>query len=371
MSVTPANRPSELDRAAHKSWTDLGVDFWSYLTGRGATINYTFVDMAVEVPQDTGAGAAHAIWTLNGTVSVASGSDEVQTLTMLGLSIRSDLQFVIELPPVGKTTARRIRGTLVGEGGVLDLVLDELPALDRKSGGAALRKLARQVSAAGLKVTIRDGSRLLATVGAVRPNLFGLLLAQSRYVRLGPLRTVARSLQRRGRPTLALSELLPPATVMPIIPTLRRQSRRVTTTHDPDGGGRPRFYFSGQLNRLPGSRTREFFLRVGQVTTIGSDPSCHLQLDGLEPFEAEVRRDEWDEYWVVSTGTTPVRVNGAPVTSARMRTGTKVQIGRWIMSYFRAEHADHGRPHGGRIGGEAGHQIPQDMPVYRQPRSRS
>ena len=38
-------------------WTDLGKEMWSYLTGKGAAIDYTFVDMTVEVPRDTGANA--------------------------------------------------------------------------------------------------------------------------------------------------------------------------------------------------------------------------------------------------------------------------------------------------------------------------
>lgn len=289
---------------------------------------------------------------------------------MSTVSVHSDLEFSIELPAVGKATPRQISGTLSGQGSVLDLALDELPALDRRGAGQALRTWAKRISAAGIQIAVRDPSGLLVTVGAVRPSFLALLLTGSRCVRLGRLGLVIRSLQRRGRPTLSLDDLMPPSTPIPMMPTLRRQPRRVTTTHDPEGGGRPRLYFSGSLNRLPGGQPREFFLRVGQVTTIGSDPGCHLQLDGLDPQHAEVRRDEWDEYWMVSVGATPVRVNGSTVRKARMRTGTKVEMGRWTMSYFRSEHADHGRPHGGRIGGEAGHQIPQDMPVYRQPRSR-
>ena len=40
-------------------WTDLGREMWSFLTGREAAINYRFIDMAVEVPRDTGAQARH------------------------------------------------------------------------------------------------------------------------------------------------------------------------------------------------------------------------------------------------------------------------------------------------------------------------
>ncbi len=45
---------------------------WSFLTGREAAINYRFIDMAVEVPRDTGAGAPRATWKLNGTLQVTT-----------------------------------------------------------------------------------------------------------------------------------------------------------------------------------------------------------------------------------------------------------------------------------------------------------
>ncbi|MGB5951938.1 MAG: hypothetical protein WBG57_05390 [Ornithinimicrobium sp.] len=58
------------------SWTDLGQDLWAYLTGRGAAINYSFVDMAVEVPRDTGADAPRATWKVNGTLRITTSDDE-------------------------------------------------------------------------------------------------------------------------------------------------------------------------------------------------------------------------------------------------------------------------------------------------------
>ena len=38
---------------------------------------------------------------------------------------------------------------------------------------------------------------------------------------------------------------------------------------------------------------------------------------------------------------------------------TRVEVGAWTMTFFREEFADHGRPYGGRVGGEIGHQRPQ------------
>jgi hypothetical protein len=53
-------------------WTDLGREMWSFLTGREAAINYRFIDMAVEIPRDTGPEAPRATWKLNGTLQVTT-----------------------------------------------------------------------------------------------------------------------------------------------------------------------------------------------------------------------------------------------------------------------------------------------------------
>ena len=42
------------------------------LTGKGAAINYEFVDMLVEVPRDTGSHAPRAVWRLNGTLRITT-----------------------------------------------------------------------------------------------------------------------------------------------------------------------------------------------------------------------------------------------------------------------------------------------------------
>ena len=54
------------------SFADLGKEMWSYLTGKGAAINYELVDMVVEVPRETGADAPRAVWRLNGTLRITT-----------------------------------------------------------------------------------------------------------------------------------------------------------------------------------------------------------------------------------------------------------------------------------------------------------
>ena len=50
--------------------TEFGKELWSYLTGKGATIEYSFDDMSVEVPRTTGPDAQRATWKLNGTLRI-------------------------------------------------------------------------------------------------------------------------------------------------------------------------------------------------------------------------------------------------------------------------------------------------------------
>ena len=53
-------------------WTDLGKEMWSYLTGKGATVEYAFDNMHVEVPKTTGPDSPRAIWKLDGTLRITT-----------------------------------------------------------------------------------------------------------------------------------------------------------------------------------------------------------------------------------------------------------------------------------------------------------
>ncbi|KQT89396.1 hypothetical protein ASG49_16650 [Marmoricola sp. Leaf446] len=56
-------------------WTDLGRKMWDFLTGREAAINYTFSDMTVEIPRDTGPQAPRATWKVDGTLTVTTSDN--------------------------------------------------------------------------------------------------------------------------------------------------------------------------------------------------------------------------------------------------------------------------------------------------------
>lgn len=54
------------------SFADVAKELWSYLTDRGAAVNYEFVDMTVEVPKETGTESERAVWKLNGTLRITT-----------------------------------------------------------------------------------------------------------------------------------------------------------------------------------------------------------------------------------------------------------------------------------------------------------
>jgi hypothetical protein len=204
----------------------------------------------------------------------------------------------------------------------------------------------------------------LVALGAARTSWLQRRITGSRHIRI-ERGAALWSLFRGGRlaPTggaLPTTELAPPATPLPVAPTMARRARGpVTTTHDPHRGGNPRLVMPvGSYPRL-GDRPKVFPLN-DDVTTIGESAECDIRLAELEPLHAEIRHNDEDEFVLVRTGgIAGARVNGAPVESAILRTGCRVDLGRWRLSYVREEYADHGRPYGGRIGGELGHQRPQ------------
>ncbi|MFY9679907.1 MAG: FHA domain-containing protein, partial [Glutamicibacter protophormiae] len=45
-----------------------------------------------------------------------------------------------------------------------------------------------------------------------------------------------------------------------------------------------------------------------------------------------------------------------------LRSGARIELGGWRLVFYREEYADHGRPYGGRNGGELAYQRPQVNP---------
>lgn len=272
------------------------------------------------------------------------------------LTVDVDLDFSVDIPGSGSAT-----GSLTGSGKTLKLSVSSPVLFAGRSDLGAIRGLARALAGKGFSVSVVSPAGPLVTLGALKTSWLQRRITGSRHIRVergAGLWTLLRGrLQSRSGGALPAADLAPPPTLTPIAPTMARRPRGpVTTTHDPDRGGSPRLILGLGPYAWADERPTEFMLR-DDVTTIGSGPECDIQLSGLELLHAEIRHDEADEFVLTRIGSTAdTRVRGAPVQSAILRTGCGITLDEWHLSFFREEYADHGRPYGGRVGGEAGHQ---------------
>lgn len=138
------------------------------------------------------------------------------------------------------------------------------------------------------------------------------------------------------------------------------------TTHASWGSGHPRLLVTSTERRF------EYFIPEGGAT-IGSAQECGLRLPEADPVHAVIRHDPRDEYTLSpqGQGETSANIQKAREEEHRgeeiLRTGARFTIGPWSLVYMRDEIADHGRPFGGREGGELSDQRLQDpRPDYPQ-----
>lgn len=73
--MSQSTRSIDGNAAEVVDWTDLGRKMWDFLTGREAAINYTFRDMSVEIPRDTGPQAPRATWKVDGTLTITTSDN--------------------------------------------------------------------------------------------------------------------------------------------------------------------------------------------------------------------------------------------------------------------------------------------------------
>ncbi|MEC5201045.1 hypothetical protein RCH21_003301 [Arthrobacter sp. PL16] len=280
------------------------------------------------------------------------------------LRLDIDIDFSLGEPAVDGKPEARLSGTVKAAGSTVDVFVDD-PASFRGNnlpGIGQVRTIAKALADRGLAVSVSGPKGLLVSIGAVRSSLAQRLITRSPHIRLGSPGTLApllgigrRALEKGDSPSL-----LPPSTPFPLVPTVNRRIKRtITTTHYLPGGGRPRLIFVQNSESWNGQVPREFEL-VGECTTIGSGADAMLQLVGLDHLHAEVVHTEDDEYVLVPHGVITGSVNGRE--ESVLRTGARVQLGAWALAFFREEYADHGRPFGGRNGGELSYQRPQRNP---------
>ncbi len=59
------------------AWVEIAEGLYDFLTRRGTTIEYSFQDIEVMVPEATGETAAQAKWKINGTLQVRTWESSV------------------------------------------------------------------------------------------------------------------------------------------------------------------------------------------------------------------------------------------------------------------------------------------------------
>ena len=284
------------------------------------------------------------------------------------MRVRADLQ--LDVSPSGDDGGATLGMTIQSESDVVRVRLDRVPDLAARPSSELIRTVADGLSGQGLRVVVEGpGGRLVSFGAGVRTPWWQRPFVRAAHVRVHDLRTALRTLPRRGRQTNGSAAIVPPAmlftppsTVLPLAPTvLRRQ--RISTTHDPAGGGQPRLFFPAADSA--GARLKVFFLRP--EVSVGDRDDADLRLRGVAPYQAVIRRNAKDEYEIEPhPDGLPVRVHGARILGpTQLRTGARIEIGNWRMVYFRAEYADHGRPYGGRQGGEIDQQQWQPAGRYR------
>ena len=261
-----------------------------------------------------------------------------------------------------EASGEEARGSVKASGTEVAVALDRIDALlsHRLPSLGDLRPLAKTLSDQGLSVVVDGPDGRIISLGAVEAPASQRVITRSPHIKLGKLGALAPMLKRGRRSPARGFSLLPPGTLLPLLPTVKRRiPRRITTTHYTRGGGRPRLIFVQDSKSWNGQVPREFSLTEERVR-IGSDASAQLQLPGLDGLHAEIVHNDRDEYVLVRHG----KVSGSfgPGSASVLRTGSRLQMGEWCLAFFREEFADHGRPFGGRSGGEFAYQRPQRDP---------
>ena len=278
--------------------------------------------------------------------------------------VRLDIDLAFSEERAGEDAAHPpFEGTITAAGSEVRVTISDptrLPGNGRRTL-AELSTVADALAKRGISVCLEGPDGPILHLGEVKSSLLQRVVTGSPHIRLGSVAALAPLLTRR-RDGQALSIPVPPETPLPLVPTVNRVvRRRVTTTHYTPGSGRPRLIFAVGSSDWDGLRPREFDL-LPTKTVIGSGDDADLRLPGLAPIHAEIRHEGDDEY--VLYGFDVVGGGGAAVEGRRgtgriLRTGARIELGDWRLAYFRAEWADHGRPYGGRVGGELARQRKQ------------
>lgn len=270
-----------------------------------------------------------------------------------------DLDVEVETPEDERLSVR-----VEGDGHEFSIISSDLARLAAGRSTGEMNQWAEVLAEHGACVTLCDDGGPILKIGDVRVSWWQRVVTRSRHVKV--CRWRAATALKAAALSSSDQTLMPPPVEWPKLPPLPWWNRKITTTHDPYGGGHPRLYLSDTRVPATGRGVRVLYLLPGE-TVLGSGPDVDLQLDGMDGVQAVVNRTADDEYVLSARSeTVPTVVHGQHRAEQQLRTGTRIEIGPWRLTYVRDEYADHGRPFGGRIGGELGVQRPQSSPQYQR-----
>jgi hypothetical protein len=109
----------------------------------------------------------------------------------------------------------------------------------------------------------------------------------------------------------------------------------------------------------PAGDEQQHELPPDRPLVIGSDSGCDVVLPDGMGVQVEIGLDDRDEFVVDDLAGGVATVDGRAAHGLTLHTGDRLQIGPWEAVFQRDEASDHGRPYGGRQGGEGSHQPPQ------------
>lgn len=75
MQIPYMNKNNETVKKSNERWTELIIELFDRLTGKGASVNYTFENLIIDIPRAIGPDGQNmgsAQWTINGRIAITA-----------------------------------------------------------------------------------------------------------------------------------------------------------------------------------------------------------------------------------------------------------------------------------------------------------
>jgi hypothetical protein len=75
MQIPYMNKNNETVKKSNERWTELIAELFDRLTGKGASVNYTFENLIIDIPRAIGPDGQNmgsAQWTINGRIAITA-----------------------------------------------------------------------------------------------------------------------------------------------------------------------------------------------------------------------------------------------------------------------------------------------------------